>query len=58
MTSFENPDLDIPENNVIACYRCRAEVTGSEFVSWKDANKNIFQSKFQIKSKNICFKGG
>lgn len=40
--SFENPNLDIPENNVIGCYRCGAEVAGSKFISWKDANKNIF----------------
>jgi hypothetical protein len=42
VTSFENPNLDIPENNVIACYRCRAEVTGAEFISWKEATKTIF----------------
>lgn len=42
VASFENPDLDIPENNVIACYRCRAEVAGSEFISWKEATKTIF----------------
>lgn len=42
VASFENPDLDIPENNVIACYRCRAEVTGAEFISWKEATKAIF----------------
>lgn len=42
VASFENPDLDIPENNVIACYRCRAEVAGAEFISWKEATKNIF----------------
>jgi hypothetical protein len=42
VASFENPDLDIPENNVIACYRCRAEVAGSEFISWKEATQNIF----------------
>ena len=40
--SFENPDLDIPENNVIVCRRCRTEVAGSEFISWKEATKNIF----------------
>lgn len=42
VASFENPDLDIPENNVIACYRCRAEVAGAKFVSWKEATQNIF----------------
>ena len=42
VASFENPDLDIPENNVIACYRCRAEVAGAEFNSWKEATKTIF----------------
>lgn len=42
VASFENLDLDIPENNVIACYRCRAEVAGSEFISWKEATKTIF----------------
>ena len=35
VASFENPDLDIPENNVIACYRCRAEVAGSLFLGKK-----------------------
>lgn len=42
VASFENPNLDIPENNVIACYRCRAEVAGAEFISWKEATQNIF----------------
>ena len=42
VSSFESLDLDIPENNVIACYRCGAEVAGSEFISWKEANKDIF----------------
>lgn len=42
VASFENPDLDIPQNNVIACYRCRAEVAGAKFVSWKEASQNIF----------------
>ena len=42
VTSFENPDLDIPENNVIICRKCRNEVAGSKFISWKEATKNIF----------------
>lgn len=42
VASFENPDLDIPENNVIICRKCRNEVAGSKFISWKEATKNIF----------------
>lgn len=26
----------------ISLYRCRAEVAGTEFISWKEATQNIF----------------
>ena len=56
VASFKNPDLDIPENNVIACYGCRAEVAGFEFISWKEATKTILPWRCQMAIKIIQHK--